>query len=182
MSRKFVGAKEIAFINEINRELIQRVVGQTVYYYEILAEKTQADDLYNEAIVKAWAPPVACTALVLYENTTESITNIGADAKFNLDVYFHKAEVDERNLDPKMGDFVQFGSILFEIYSVTQPQITFGQIENKVMTKCTCGPARKGQFAPTLQPLPVTRTDLNAPAYPTQPSERAYTGDPRRKP
>jgi len=182
MSRKFVGQKEVAFINAVTRELVQQVVAQEVFYYEILAEKTQADDLYNEAIHKAWAAPVRMSARCEWDETTESVGIMPPDAKYTLQVYFHKAELAERNVAPKMGDFVQFGDVLFEIMAVTEPQLTFGQIENKVEIRCNCLPARKGQFAPPLQPMPLTRTDLNAPKYSTQPSQRNYTADPRRKP
>ena len=67
------------------------------------------------------------------------------------------------------GDFVQFGEIVYELYSVTQPQLVFGQIDQKIMTKCVCGPARKGQFDPVKQPSPVPREDQNAPLYSAQP-------------
>lgn len=148
MSRKFITAREIAFINAINKELIQGVVGQEVVYYAIVAEKTKVDSLYNEAVMKTWAVPTKTNALVYFENSTEQITALPPDSKFNLDIYFHTTELQERNLKPKMGDFVQFGDVMFEIGSVTQPQMVFGQIEQKIMTKCVCIPARKGQFSP----------------------------------
>jgi hypothetical protein len=37
------------------------------------------------------------------------------------------------------------------------------------MTKCLCGPARQGQFAPPPQPLPTPSVDTLAPKYPQQP-------------
>ena len=178
---KFVSRKEIAFVNAINRELIQNVIGQEVFYFAILADKTHADDLYNEAITKVWAPPVRCNARVMYENTQEQIGALPPDSKFNIDVYFHTQELNERNLLPKMGDFVQFGEVIYEIYAVTRPQIVWGLIEQKIMTKCTCGPARKGQIDPPKQPLPETRYDLQSATYPEQPSVRPITGDPRHK-
>lgn len=181
MSRKFIARKEVAFINAINKELVQRVVGQEVYYYAVLADKTQMNDLYNEAITKVWAPPVKCNALVKYDNMNEVVGNLPPDSRYALDVHFHKQELDERNISPKMGDYIQFDGIMFEIYSVSEPQYMFGQIENKVMIRCNCGPARKGQFDPPKQPMPVTRHDLQSSKYPELPPNRAYTGDYRSK-
>jgi hypothetical protein len=181
MARKFIGRKEINFVNSVNKELIQRVVGQEVFYYAIVAEKTRKNDLYNEAVTKAFAPPVAVNCLLMYENTQEQIGALPPDAKFNVDVYFHTDELTDRNVLPKMGDFLQFGSVMFEIYQVTRPQIIWGHIEQKIMTKCNCGPARKGQFNPPKQPMPTTRHDQNAPRYSEQPSSRPYTADPRNK-
>ncbi len=50
MPRKFIGRKELAFVAKINRELIQEVIGQEVTYYQVLADKTKTNDLYNEAV------------------------------------------------------------------------------------------------------------------------------------
>ena len=156
----------------MNRELIQRVVGQEIYYYAVLTEQTRRNDLYNEAVVKMWAPPVRVNCLLYYENTTEQIGTLPPDSKFNVDVHFHTDELTDRNLLPKMGDFLQFGEIMYEIYTVTHPQLIYGMIEQKIMTKCTAGPARKGQFDPPRQPSPSAKFDSNAPQYPEQPGGR----------
>lgn len=181
MGRKFVSRKEIAFVNTINKELIQAVIGQEVHYYAILLDKTQKNDLYNEAVTKVYANPVKCNALVMYENTSDVIGSLPPDSKFNLDVYFHTKELEERNVLPKMGDFVQFGEIVYEILQVTRPQIIWGLIEQKIMTKCVCGPARQGQFNPVKAPMPETRYDMNSARYPEEAPSRAYTADPRHK-
>ena len=146
MARKFISTREIAFINRICKELIQKVVGQEVEYYQILVEQTRANALYNEAIQKSWAPPVKINALVHWDNTTTTFTNLSADSKYELDVYFHTQELQDRNVLPKEGDFVEFGQVFFEVATVTQPQIVFGQVNNRIMTKCTCVTSREGMF------------------------------------
>jgi hypothetical protein len=172
VARRFIGQKELAFIARVNRELIQRVVGQEITYYQVLAEQTQTNDLYNEAVHKAYAQPVRVNCLVYYENTQEVVTNFPPDMKFKIDVFFHNAELVDRNLVPKMGDFVQFGEVLYEIYQATQPQLVFGQIDQKVMTRCTCGPARQGQVGLVKQPVPTPTRDPLAPRYSAQPVDR----------
>ena len=166
-------------MNAVTAELIQGVVGQEVIYYQVIAEKTRTNDLYNEAIQKVIAQPVKVNALVYYENSTQSVTNFPADSKFKVDVHFHNAELTSRNLSPKMGDFLQFGDIVYEIYTVTQPQMAFGQIDQKVMTKCSCGPARQGQVnLPKIQtpPQPSPHNDLNSPKYNEQPRDVKLKG------
>lgn len=172
MSRKFISKKEIAFINRVNRELINDVIGQEVFYYQVMSEKTAANDLYNESIDKVFAPALRLNALVSYENTQEKIGILPPDSTYKIDVMFHNLELSERNLVPKMGDFIQFDNIMFEIYSVSQPQLTFGMIEQKVMTKCNCGPARKGQMSAKKSVQQSTRDDANAPLYPMQPRNK----------
>lgn len=146
MSRKFVTDREIAFINAINHELIQRVVGQEVKYYALVLDKTQVHRLYNEAVKKTWAAPVEVNARVLYDNANTKSTALGQDSEYSVEVYFLTQELVERNVVAREGDFVEFGQVFFEIVSVTQPQIVFGQINNKIMTKCICVPSREGQF------------------------------------
>ena len=68
-------------------------------------------------------------------------------SKYTIEIYFHKAELEDRNVFAQEGDFVEYGGIFYEITSATQPQIVFGQINNKVMVKCTCVASREGQFA-----------------------------------
>src|SRR4051812_13255996 len=101
MSRKFITSREIAFVNKINRELLQKVVEEAVHYYSIVMPETQVSDLYNEAVRKTWAAPVHCNALVLYDNPGVSSTGMGQDSIFTLDVYFHTEELTDRNVSPK---------------------------------------------------------------------------------
>lgn len=146
MAKKFITERERLFIDNINDELIEAVVGQEVNYYAISREHTQVHRLYNEAIKKTWAQPVKINARIMYDNSTVTSTNLGLDSKYSLDIYFHVRELTERNVKPREGDFVEFNQIVYEITTVTQPQMVFGQPYNKLMTKCTCVPSREGQF------------------------------------
>lgn len=146
MSRKFVTDREIAFINSISKELLQRVVGQDIKYYAFILNQSNVHRLYNESMNKTWSAPVLVNALVLWNNPSVKSTNFGSDSEYRAEVYFHTQELNERNVLPKEGDFVEFGQVFFEITAVTYPQIVFGQINNKIMTKCICTPAREGQF------------------------------------
>ena len=146
MARKFVLDREIAFINAISKELIQNVVGQEIEYYSINLVQTKTHRLYQEAVKKTWSAPVKVNALVMWNNSGVTSTNFGIDAKYNTEIYFHTQELIERNLVPKEGDFIEFGQVYFEITSVTQPQIIFGQVNNKIMTKCICIQSREGLF------------------------------------
>lgn len=146
MAKKFIDTKAIAFIDAINRQLIQKVIAEEVFYYAVSLKQSEVKRLYGEAIQKTVAAPVRINALVKYENTNSRTTDFGVDSKFLLEVYFHQKELSERNVKPIEGDFIEYGQIFFEIASVTQPQLVFGQINNKIQTKCVCVPSREGQF------------------------------------
>lgn len=144
MSRKFITERELQFISTINKELIQNVVGQEVNYYAI-SERTRTN-IYGEAVQKIWNPPVKCNALVRWDNPTTEMKDGNLDSRYEAEVYFHTDELKDRNVRPREGDFVEFGQVFFEITSVTHPQLVFGQVQQKIMTKCTCVMSREDQF------------------------------------
>jgi hypothetical protein len=146
MSRKFITNKELAFISKINKELIQDYIGQEVIYYAISEEHTVSHRLYQESVNKVWFSPVRINALVEYDNPGVDTTNFTLDSKYEMSVLFHTDELIERNVKPKEGDFIEFGQVVFEITAVTQPQLIFGQVSEKIMTKCMCKPSREGQM------------------------------------
>ena len=146
MSRKFITDKELASISKINKELIQDYIGQEVIYYAISEEHTVSHRLYQESVNKVWFSPIRINALVEYDNPSVETTNFTLDSKYELSVMFHTEELSDRNVKPREGDFIEFGRVVFEITAVTQPQLVFGQVSEKIMTKCTCKPSREGQM------------------------------------
>ena len=54
----FTGKKEKDLVKQVNDEIIERVVGQTVVYYPISLDHTNFHDLYGEAIEKSFLNPV----------------------------------------------------------------------------------------------------------------------------
>lgn len=146
MSRKFITEKEFALIEKLNKELIQDIIGQEVIYYAISEEHTLSHDIYREAINKIWFHPIRINALVNYDNPSVLSNNMGLDSQYSVEVYFHTGELEDRNIVPRDGDFIEFGQIVYEITAVTQPQLTYGQVQQKIMTKCMCTPSREGQF------------------------------------
>ena len=61
----FLGKKERDLVKQVNDELIERVIGQTIVYYPIDIERTNYHDLYGEALKKTFLPPVRVYALSL---------------------------------------------------------------------------------------------------------------------
>jgi len=102
--------------------------------------------LYNEAVTKVVYSPILINAYVLYNPPEEFSNNFGMDMVYSIEVYIHVHEADERNVRVREGDFVKFGDIIYEIKKVTEPQITFGQINEKVMYKLECVVSRESNF------------------------------------
>ena len=143
----FAGEKERNLVKQVNDELIERVIGQTVLYYPIDLERSEFHDLYGEAIEKTFLPPVRIHCLVEKNETTTSYTNYGVDKIINITVHFHKRRLTEdQNLFIREGDFLQYDGEFYEIADLGQPRYLFGQDPHKFQITATCRKAREGVF------------------------------------
>ncbi len=146
MAKKFITTRELKFIDSLNRELIQGVVQQNIIYYAISYEESRVHDVYDEAVLKEFLKPVFVNARVEFNQDATKTGNGTLDSSYSLSVSIHSKELEERNLKPREGDFIEFGQIVFEVTSVAVAQPVFGQINDKLMVKLTCVPSREGQF------------------------------------
>ena len=58
MSKLFITSREIAFINDITKEVIKDIIGQYIFYYPISTLKTQIHPIYEEAVDKIFENPI----------------------------------------------------------------------------------------------------------------------------
>lgn len=143
----FAGKKERDLVKQVNDELIEKVIGQSVIYYPISQEKTNYHPLYGEAINKTFLPPVRVYALVEDEGSETTSTNFGIDKKKTIVVHFHKRRlVEDQDLYVREGDFIQYGKDFFEIVRLGSPRELFGQTKHKLEITAQCTMAREGLF------------------------------------
>jgi len=144
----FTGKKERDLVKQVNDELIERVIGQTIAYYPLDIERTNYHDLYGEAIKKNFLPPIRVHALVEFEGiNTKYSTNIGLDKEANITVHFHKRRLTEdQDLYVREGDFVLYGDLYYEIVMLSEPRQLFGQIDHRLEISAKCIKAREGLF------------------------------------
>tara|TARA_A100001515_G_C4563764_1_gene207460 strand:+ start:91 stop:591 length:501 start_codon:yes stop_codon:yes gene_type:complete len=144
----FAGQKERNLVKQVNDELIERVIGQTVVYYPVDIEFTNYHDLYGEAIEKTFLPPIRVYALVEWEGIASSYqANIGIDKVSSITIHFHKRRLTEdQDLFVREGDFIYYGDRYYQIISLSEPQQIFGQINHKMEISAKCVKAREGLF------------------------------------
>tara|TARA_R110000824_G_scaffold155078_2_gene327336 strand:- start:2158 stop:2652 length:495 start_codon:yes stop_codon:yes gene_type:complete len=144
----FFGKKERDLVKQVNDELIEQVIAQTVLYYPLDIETTNYHDLYGEAVRKNFLPPVRVHALVEFDGiSTKYNTNIGLDKESNLTVHFHKRRLTEdQDLYVREGDFILYGKIYYEIVTLAEPKQLFGQIDHLMEISAKCVKAREGLF------------------------------------
>ncbi|OUW01665.1 MAG: hypothetical protein CBD16_05210 [Betaproteobacteria bacterium TMED156] len=141
----FVGKKEKDLVKQINDEVIERVVGQTVIYYPVSLENTNFHDLYGESINKTFLDPVRVYAMVKYMSQTTTTSPLGVDRIEKINVAFHKRRLTEdQNLFVREGDFIQYGERLYEILTLEEPKWLFGQVESSFEIGAQCVRAREG--------------------------------------
>ena len=143
----FTGKKERDLVKQVNDELIERVIGQTVVYYPVDIKKTNFHPLYGEAVHKTYLPPIRVYALVEKEETDTTYTNYGIDKVSNITVYFHKRRlIEDQDLWVREGDFIQYDGQFYEVADLSQPRYLFGQDGQRFEIKATCRKAREGAF------------------------------------
>ena len=143
----FTGKKEKDLVKQVNDEIIERVVGQTVLYYPISLEHTDFHDLYGEAIQKNFLNPVRVYAMVKYTSQTTTTTPLGIDRLEKISISFHKRRLTEdQDLYVREGDFIQYGEHFYEILTLAEPTWLYGQVESKFEITAECTRAREGLF------------------------------------
>ena len=92
----FFGKAERDLVKQVNDELIEAVVGQTILYYPIDINRTNYHPLYGEAIEKTFLPPIRVYALVSWGGIeTQNTDPMGLDKEVSITVNFHNRRLTE---------------------------------------------------------------------------------------
>ena len=143
----FTGKKEKDLVKQVNDEVIERVVGQSVVYYPISLEHTRFHEIYGEAVQKNFLDPIRVYAMVKYTSESTTTTPLGVDRIEKITVSFHKRRLTEdQNIFVREGDFVQYGPHLYEILTLAEPNWLYGQVESRFEITAECVRAREGLF------------------------------------
>jgi hypothetical protein len=148
----FVGKAERNFVKQINDEVIERIIGQQILYFSLDMDKTDYHPLYGEAIKKTFLPPVRVYSLVEFNGSDRMQQQYGFDNLYNITIHFHKRRLTaDQNLFVRLGDFVQYDGMYFEIVDVFEPRYLFGQDSDfadgtSLEVTAVCKQAREGLF------------------------------------
>lgn len=143
----FTGKKERDLIKQINDEVIERMIGQVIIYYPIDIETTNYHPLYGESQEKNFLSPIKVNALVEWSGYKTITNKFGIDRRSSIRIFFHKRRlVEDQNLYVRVGDFVKYGDVFYEIITLNESKQLFGQIDNKFSIEADCIKAREGVF------------------------------------
>ena len=133
----FLGKKERDLVKQINDELVEKVIGQQILYYSIDLRSTNFH-----------LPPIRVYAMIEFTDySTDYMESAGIDKSWEIMVHFHKRRLEEdQDLYVREGDFVLYGDYYYEIVSLSEPRLLFGQAGREFEIAARCKRARKGLF------------------------------------
>jgi len=122
----FVSQNEIDYIDKVNEELIDEIVGQTVDIYKITIDDTE-DNIYGESSTKYFDKGFRVNCLILFNAPeAEMMEGVGTDINTSIEMYFHRNSLKDSNFYPEIGDIVDWNNFYWEMNSVTEPQLIAG--------------------------------------------------------
>lgn len=143
----FLGKKERDLTKQVNDELIERVIGQTIIYFPLNVKNSNFHPLYGEAINKTFLRPIIIKALIKIDEHQTSTEVYGLDKSSKITVNFHKRRLTEdQDLFVREGDVIFYGLNFYEIVKLSETRSLFGQIDHKFEIQATCVRVREGFF------------------------------------
>ena len=123
----FVPQKEVNLINDMNEELIDEIVGQSVDVYKVNIENTE-ENVYGESTTKYYDVGFRVNCLLLYNEPEVVQDDFGPDLNGNIEMYFQRENLSSGSLNfyPEIGDIVDWNEQYWEINSVVEPQLIAG--------------------------------------------------------
>ena len=133
----FVPTKEIDLINELNEELIDDIIGQTVDIYKIRVDETNVN-MYGETVdggAKTFEEGFRVNCLIMFNEPDVLTDEFGPDVNGTIEMYFHRGSLSGSNFYPEIGDIVDWNDFYWEMNSVTEPQLVSGHHNYKHQVK-----------------------------------------------
>ena len=132
----FVPQKEVNLINDMNEELIDEIVGQSVDVYKVNIENTN-ENIYGESTTKYYDVGFRVNCLIMFNEPEVNQDEFGADVNSNIEIYFQRNNLASGSLNfyPEIGDIVDWNDFYWEMNSVTEPQLVGGHHNYKHQVK-----------------------------------------------
>jgi len=125
----FMQNKDFNIIQDINTELIDEVLAQSVDIYKVEIEETDVN-VYGESDRKYFREAFRINCLIQY-NEPETQMNETATSDYNvtIDMFFQRESLVGTGFYPEIGDIVEWNDHYFEINHTAEPQLLMGNPE-----------------------------------------------------
>ena len=159
MARLFITPREVDLMSDLTKEVMKDVIGQKIYYYRVREEYSDVHDVYEEAPEKIFDPPIEIDALIEWDSSKVTTNNFGTEKYQKIVVYIQHRDMMNKDIDIREGDYLSYGTNFFELTTVEDDSLIYGQIEYVTGYKITCTQARIGQI--DKHPLGPTSEDYS---------------------
>jgi|TARA_R110001583_G_scaffold16711_12_gene68337 hypothetical protein len=139
----FIPQKEFDLINQLNEELIDEIIGQSVDIYKVNIDNTD-ENLYGESTTKYYDVGFRVNCLIQYNEPEITQDEFGTDLNSSVEMYFQRENLSSGSLNfyPETGDIVDWNDYYWEINGTTEPQLFAGHPAFKHQIKATAHRAR----------------------------------------
>ena len=144
MARLFITPREMDLISDLTKEVIKDVIGQMIFYYPVRTDVTSVHDVYEESTEKVFDTPIELDALVEWSPGETRTNKFGSEKFHSIEARVHTRDLTDKSLRMKIGDFMSYGSVFFEITQVESISKIFGQVEHVTGYKIAGKQAREG--------------------------------------
>ena len=139
----FTPRKEINFIDSVNEELIDEIIGQSVDIYKVSIDDTE-ENLYGESSTKYYEIGFRVNCLIMFNEPEIIQDEFGADTNSSIEMYFQRNNLASGSLNfyPEISDIVDWNDFYWEINGITEPQLVSGHHGYNHSIKATAHRAR----------------------------------------
>ena len=122
---KFLVGRDIAFLRNVARELVEKVIEESCVLFKINLNETRVN-IYGEALNKTWHRGVELFCLMNKEAENPNYEGFGFDTTQNIEFRFDREHCRERNAYPEVGDVILFNESYYEIDNTNEIQLVGG--------------------------------------------------------
>ena len=122
----FGGSRDISLFRTMNRELINDIIQTEIAYYKIILDQT-VTNVYGESNKKYYYEPLRLSCLIEKSEQDWSSDDFGPDIKQIFQYKFLKADLNDINLFPEVGDLILFNNDFWEVDTFVENQFFVGK-------------------------------------------------------
>ena len=122
----FGGSRDISLFRTMNRELINDIIQTEIAYYKIILDHT-VTNVYGESNKKYYYEPLRLSCLIEKSEQDWSSDDFGPDIKQTFQYKFLKADLNDINLFPEVGDLILFNNDFWEVDTFVENQFFVGK-------------------------------------------------------
>ena len=122
----FLPEKEFNLFQDMNTELFDELIGQTVDIYKIEIEETDVN-IYGESDRKYFREAFKVNCLINYNEPETMMGDTGtSDYNVSIEMFFQRESLVGTGFYPELGDIVDWNNHYFEINHTAEPQLLMG--------------------------------------------------------